>query len=197
MLVGVAYHSSFNEFFYNMTYNLFSSSKLSHNVKRGSFLSRLLKTLGLLLFLLTTCSEPTTAKGYDPIKYDITSAGSGTQGTYLVKVYVYSKNAKVSDEQLKFAAIHGVLFRGFEGKPSAPALAGSADIEKQKADYFGAFFGEEGAFAQYASVVTGSYERVKMSKGGYKVGAIVQVSKSKLQQELETAGVIHGLSSGF
>lgn len=87
--------------------------------------------LSLLLLVLATV-QPINAKDADPVKYDIMSAGSGVQGTYLVKVYVYAKSGKVSDQQLMYAAVHGVLFRGFQGKPSAPALAGQPVVEEQK-----------------------------------------------------------------
>lgn len=150
-----------------------------------------------LLLLAIVMAIPACAKSGDPIKYDITSAGSGTQGTYLVRVYVYSKSAKVTDQQIKYGAVHGVLFRGFQGKPSAPALAGSSVVEEQKADYFAAFFDEDkGSYQNYASIVPGTYERIKTGKG-YKVGAIVQVNKEKLRQDLASAGIIRGLSNGF
>ena len=45
--------------------------------------------------------------------YNIEGAGTGTQGTYLVKVTVITKDKKVSDDAIKRAAVHGVLFRGF------------------------------------------------------------------------------------
>ncbi len=150
----------------------------------------------LALLTLTLCFILTAgAKSYNPLKYDIQSAGSGTQGTYLVKVYVYSSKAK--DVHLKYAAIHGVLFRGFSGTPSAPAMAGSPTAEEEHADFFKDFFNEEKTYVHYANVIAGSYERVKMSKGGYKVGAVVQVNKDQLRNDLEKAGVIHGLSTGF
>lgn len=156
-----------------------------------------LKTLVVWLFALLVLVPAVAFADGDEPRYDIQSAGSGTYGTTLVKVYVYSKKGKVSDNELKRAAVHGVLFRGVEGRPSQPPLAGSAAAEKEKADYFNAFFGEEGMYLNYASVLSESYERIKMKKGGYKIGAVVQVSKNKLRQELERAGAIRGLSSGF
>ena len=43
-------------------------------------------------------------------QYDIVGAGSGSEGTVLVKVFVYAK--KVTENDLKRAAVHGVIFRG-------------------------------------------------------------------------------------
>ncbi len=154
-----------------------------------------MKHLVTLLTLMLCFTMQLQAKSDDPVKYDIMSAGSGTQGTCLVKVYVYSSSAK--DDALKYAAVHGVLFRGYKGTPSAPALAGSATVETQQADYFKAFFKKEKTYLQYASVMPGTYERIKMAKGGYKIGAIVQVNKDQLRNDLQSAGIIRGLSSGF
>ena len=135
----------------------------------------------------------------DPMQYDIMAAGSGAQGTYLVKVYVYSSSKKVTDNAIKRAAVHGVIFRGVAGGNGAPTQRplASADVEIQKADYFEMFFDEKsGIYNRFADIVPGSYERSKAPKG-YKVGAILQVTKDELRQELEKAGVIRSLSSGF
>ncbi len=159
------------------------------------------KTFLLTLFFgICALFGTMSAANDDALKYDIESAGSAVEGSYLVKVWVHSKMARVSDDELKHAAVHGVLFRGFHGKQgqvSQRPLAKSAVVEQQRADYFKVFFGEEGAYLQYATIVPGSYERVKMQKKGYKVGAVVQVFKDNLRRELQSAGIIQGLSSGF
>lgn len=66
-----------------------------------------MKRLLSLLVLIMFCVMGAIAKGDKVPKYDITGAGSGTEGTLLVKVYVY-KN-KVADEDFKLAAVHGVV----------------------------------------------------------------------------------------
>lgn len=137
------------------------------------------------------------AKGKAMPQYDITGAGSGTEGTLLVKVYVYEKNA--SDADLIRAAVHGVVFRGVSsGNMSGarqPAMA-AATAEKDNASYCSEFFDVEGECQGYASIVAGSYERVKTNKG-YKSGAILQVNKASLRKTLEKAGVVKSLTSGF
>ena len=75
-------------------------------------MKRLLNVLFMLLFILTGA----IAKVEKMPQYDITGAGSGTEGTILVKVYVYG--SKVSDQDLKRAAVHGVVFRGCSGNQS-------------------------------------------------------------------------------
>lgn len=129
-------------------------------------------------------------------QYDITGAGSGTEGTVLVKVYVYG--VKVGDEDFKRAAVHGVVFRGCEGNESGanqPAMA-SPSAESENAAFCKAFFAKDGACQGFASIVEGSYDSVKTKKG-YKQSAILQVRKSALRKELEKAGVVRSLSSGF
>ncbi len=146
------------------------------------------------MLLLTVAGA--MAKGDKMPQYDITGAGSGTEGTVLVKVYVYTKNAK--DTDLKRAAVHGIVFRGCSGNNSGarqPAMA-KPTAEADNAAFCNEFFASDGQCQNFASVVAGSYDRVKTPKG-YKCGAIVQVDKTSLRKELEKAGVVRSLSSGF
>lgn len=153
------------------------------------------KILSLITMLLMVALGA-MAKGDKMPQYDITGAGSGTEGTILVKVYVYSK--KVTDQDLKRAAVHGVVFRGCSGNASGarqPAMA-SPTAETDYAAFCSEFFAIDGPCQNYATVVSGSYDRVKTPKG-YKSGAILQVDKTSLRKELEKAGVVRSLSSGF
>ena len=148
----------------------------------------------MLLTLMLTASA--LAKGDKMPQYDITGAGSGNEGMVLVKVFVYQKS--VSDQDLKRAAVHGIVFRGCTGNNSGakqPAMA-SADAEASNAEFCKEFFASDGECQSYASVIAGSYERVKTSKG-VKSGAIIQVDKKSLRKALEKAGVVRSLSSGF
>ena len=52
-------------------------------------------------------------------RYEIEGVSQGTQGTYLIKVWSYSKKPKVAIEQAKKNAVHGVIFRGYEGNKKA------------------------------------------------------------------------------
>lgn len=129
-------------------------------------------------------------------EYDITGAGSGNEGRVLVKVFVYAKS--VTDTDLKRAAVHGIVFRGCTGNNSGanqPALA-PATAEADNATFCKEFFAEDGQCQNYASIVAGSYDRVKTKKG-YKTGAIIEVNKTALRKELEQAGIVRSLSAGF
>jgi len=46
-------------------------------------------------------------------RYEIEAQGEGVEGTYLVKVWTYSRSPKVSITQAKKNAVHGVIFQGF------------------------------------------------------------------------------------
>ena len=151
--------------------------------------------LSIMVMLLLTVAGA-MAKGDKLPQYDITGAGSGTEGTVLVKVYVYTKNAK--DADLKRCAVHGIVFRGCTGNNSGarqPAMA-KPTAEADNAAFCNEFFASDGQCQNFASVVAGSYDRVKTPKG-YKCGAILQVDKTSLRKELEKAGVVRSLSSGF
>lgn len=149
-----------------------------------------------MFVLLLSVTVGAMAKGAKMPQYDIIGAGSGTEGTILVKVYVYEKNVK--DADFKRAAVHGVVFRGCSGNKSGanqPAMA-SIEAEGDNASFCDAFFAADGGCQNYATIIGGSYDRVKTQKG-YKSGAIVQVHKTALRKELEKAGVVRSLSSGF
>ena len=155
-----------------------------------------MKRLLSLMILLLAVTMGAVAKSDKMPQYDITGAGSGTEGTVLVKVYVYAKSVK--DADLKRAAVHGIVFRGCSGNASGarqPAMA-PATAEADNAAFCEAFFATDGPCQNFASIIGGSYDRVKTNKG-YKSGAILQVDKTALRKELEKAGVVRSLSAGF
>lgn len=133
-------------------------------------------------------------------EYHIEGAGTGNQGTYLVKVSVVSKKAKdVTDEMIGRSAVHGVLFKGFankENRQSQKPLAKSAAVEAQHAEFFDEFFKEGGNAGNYVEVV-GSSRSVKKVGKQYQVSATVTVNKEQLRKDLEDAGVLKGLNSYF
>lgn len=158
------------------------------------------KVASLLIIALTmvSCSVQSNFLGSNQIpQYDIMGAGSGNEGMTLVKVFVYANN-NVADSELKRAAVHGVVFRGYTGNNSGasqPAMA-SPTAEIDYADFCKAFFAPNGQCQSYATIISGSYDRIKTGKS-YKYGAIVQVNKSALRKDLEKAGLVRSLSSGF
>lgn len=150
-----------------------------------------------LLILILFATMGVMANNNKMPQYEVTGAGSANEGMVLVKVTVYAKK-KVEDSELKRAAAHGVVFRGLTGNNSGahqPAMA-SPTAETDNAEFCEAFFASNGQCQSYATVLSGSYERVKVKKG-YKFSAIVQINKSALRKDLEKAGIVRSLSSGF
>jgi len=136
-------------------------------------------------------------------RYEIEAMGTGVQGTYLVKVWSYSKKPQVAIEQAKKNAVHGIIFRGFAGKPGIPgqrALTNNVNLEEEKAEFFDPFFDDGGKYMKFVSITNdGSIaagDRLKVGKE-YKIGVIVSVNVTALRQDLEAAGVIKGLTNGF
>ncbi len=135
----------------------------------------------------------------DRFRYDIEYCKTAADGMVMVKVWSYSKNSNLAMQQGRKNAVHGVIFRGYTGDASAAQypLVTDPTIESVKADYFNAFFSEEGPYMRYVgTVVDGSAEVRKVGKE-YKVGVVVTVNKAMLRKHLEDAGIIRDLSSGF
>lgn len=138
-------------------------------------------------------------------RYEIECAGIGVQGTYLIKVWSYSKKPKVAIEQAKKNAVHGVIFKGFAGgkqgcTPQKP-LVRNPNLEQEKGSFFKEFFSDGGKYMKFVTLSTdgavAASDRLKVSKREYKIGVVVSVSKDALRKDLETAGIIKGLASGF
>lgn len=153
----------------------------------------------LTLFFVGFATE-VEAKKEKTLNYEIACAGSGNQGYSLVTVRAFVDSKKdIGDDILKRCAVHGVLFRGYSGGQgcvSQPPLAGSAAVEQQYSDFFQPFFQGGGGYEAYGSVVEGSLQTVKQGKQFVVIG-IVNVAKSQLRKDLEKAGVVKKLSSGF
>lgn len=154
-----------------------------------------------ILFTVAFCIVvfSSMAKQPDVLRYDIECAGNGVQGTYLVKVWVYSKNNQLTSDMMKKYAVHGIIFKGYAGNDkgcvSQKAMV-SSSIEQDRADFFDAFFNTDKAYARYATEIDGAVERIKIGKE-YKYGFVISVSKDALRKDLEGAGIIRGLSAGF
>lgn len=163
------------------------------------FMKRTLILTVMVAFLAIFCAEAKKSKEDNKLKYEIEGAGTATDGNYLVKITLDTKDKNVEDDVLKRAAVHGVLFRGFsntEKRQSQKPLAGSPANEAQHIDFYKEFFDDGGTASAYASIIGNSRSVMKSGKR-YKVSAIVTVSKESLRKYLEEMGVIRGLNSAF
>lgn len=157
--------------------------------------------ISLFLCFVVFCGFSTVyCKDKNPIpQYELTGAGTGNQGTYLVNVTVVSKKNNPDDNIVKRAAVHGVLFKGFSSKEHRQMqkpLAGSANNEVQHIDFYNYFFSESGNALNYASIIGGSRKVIKSGKE-YRVTVTVSVNKDELRSYLESLGILKGLNNGF
>jgi len=163
----------------------------------------ILLTLVFLCALFTGFSQAKKKanKDTEQFRYDISCAGVGAQGTYLVKVWSYCKKSQpqVATEQSRKNAVHGIIFKGFSGAtqgcPAQRALASDPTIAQQHSDFFRKFFSDGGDYMKYV-LSTERVDRVKVGRE-YKIACVVSVAKDQLRKDLEAAGILKGISTGF
>lgn len=170
-------------------------------MKKQIILSFLVLFTSITLFAQKQKKADTATKEW---RYEIECAGIGNDGTYLIKVWSYSKKPSIAINQAKKNAVHGIIFKGFsgggQGCVAQKPLATNPNIEFEKSDFFDPFFDEGGKYMKFVlESSAGNIDASDMMKVGkeYKVGVVVSVSKDLLRQDLEAAGIIRGLTSGF
>jgi len=169
-----------------------------------------IKSLVMLAFLLVSFtssaqvfSKRKSKKDTHNFRYEIECIGEGSQGTYAIKVFSYSKKPKVAIEAAKRNAVHGIIFKGLAGGKctSKPPLARDPNLEQEKAAFFKDFFANGGKYSKFVVASTdGAIEAgdvTKISKKEFKVGVNVSVNIRLLRKDLEAAGIIKGLGSMF
>ncbi len=132
-------------------------------------------------------------------RYEVQCSAVALDGEYAVGVWSYSKSKKYDPVIAGKNAVHGVIFKGIAGRqgcPSQQALVTDPSVRETKADFFKKFFADGGDYTKYVLSVSPTVDRVRM-KGGWKFHSNVQVAKDQLRKDLEAAGIIRGLSSGF
>ena len=157
-----------------------------------------------LAVILASCTASKQADKYtQQWRYEIEPVSVGTKGSYLIKVWSYSKNQTVAIEQAKKNAVHGVIFTGFTGMNGVskkPALANSPNLENEKKEFFTPFFANGGKYMKYVSITNdgsiGAKDRLKVGNE-YKIGVVVSVAADELRKDLEDAGIIRKLGAGF
>ena len=173
-------------------------------------MKNMLKKMSLLFMLIIGCilvanaqAKKKADKDTEAWRYEIEVVQTGTQGTYLIKVWSYSKKPDVAIDQAKKNAVHGIIFKGFTGTsyvPGQKALTSNVNLEQEKADFFAPFFAEEGKYMKFVSTsndgAVAAEDRMKIGKE-YKVGVILSVNVSALRKDLEAAGIIKSLGAGF
>lgn len=151
----------------------------------------------IILTLLALLCYGVQAKDKDEFKYEVISAGVGSEGSELIKVFSYAKNQKKAIEIGKANAVHAVLFKGIPGsngnytKPAMVKMQEKANNEK----FFDNFF-KTGQYLQFVTVSNdGTIDPEDMLRvgGEYKIGIIYSVSKDNLRKYLIDNGIIKSL----
>ncbi len=135
-------------------------------------------------------------------RYEIECVGIGQPGTKVIKVWSYSKKEKIALNQAKKNAVHGIIFQGYagggQGCTSQKPLASDPSIEQQKSEFFENFFELEGGkYMKFVSTSGDGTPTVMKVGKEYKIGVVVTVMTNNLRKDLEDAGIIKGLASGF
>ena len=172
-------------------------------------MKKTIQYLSLLLIVLTSFSLSISAQNKKADKdtrnwvYEIEPVSVGTQGSYLIKVWSYSKKPMVALEQAKKNAVHGIIFKGFtgiQGVPGQRPLTNNPNLEVEQAEFFKNFFAEGGKYMKFVNITNdgsvAAEDRLKIGKE-YKIGVVVSVNVAGLRKDLEDAGMVRGLSSGF
>lgn len=163
-------------------------------------------TLVFIAFALTSNAQlnkkKAAQKDTEAWKYEIECVGIGKPGTKVIKVWSYSKKATIAINQAKKNAVHGIIFQGYagggQGCTSQKPLCSDPSIEQQKEEFFSNFFDINGG--KYMKFVSNSGDSTpEVTKVGkqYKIGVVVTVMSDNLRKDLEAAGIVRGLSSGF
>ena len=170
---------------------------------------QLLKSIPLLLALFCFSLVSAGAQGrkkadeFPAWKYELEASGTGIQGTYQVKVWSYTRNPEDAQELAMKNAVHGVIFKGFPDngriKGQRP-LAQNPNLELEQAPFFTEFFKVDGRYRKFVGLADnasiGPGDRIQVGKE-YKIALTVSVQVSALRKELEDAGIIKSLTSGF
>lgn len=172
-----------------------------------------LKIYVLLILIFGFCSNATAQRKAKRIadedthewRYEIECVGTGENGNYLIKVWSFSRRPDVAAEQAKKNAVHGVIFKGLpsgeRGCFSQPPLARSSNLEQEKEQFFEEFFSDGGKYGKFVNLTTNGAiatgDRLRINRREYKIGIIVSVNKDLLRRDLEEAGILRSLTSGF
>ncbi|PKP36529.1 MAG: hypothetical protein CVT98_07650 [Bacteroidetes bacterium HGW-Bacteroidetes-15] len=162
-----------------------------------------LGAIALLIIFSTSCASLKKAEDVAIPQPELEAMPTGTQGTYLVKVWSYSKDPMIDVSEVKRNALNGILFEGFKGKPGIPgqvAIVQDPNVRIDKADFFKAFFADGGDFHKYVEPVNkgaiAAEDRMRVGKI-YKIGMVCSVKSAELRKHLEESGVLRSLDAGF
>jgi hypothetical protein len=173
-------------------------------MKKAIIFCCLLPALALTVSCGTSTSSRRTSDRYTrEWRYEMEPVNVGSQGSYLVKIWSYSRKPDLAIEQAKKNAVHGIIFRGFTGMNGVSGkrpLTNNSNLEEEKKDFFDPFFANGGKYMKFVSITNdgavAAKDRLKVGRE-YKIGVVVSVKVDLLRKDLEDAGIIQKMASGF
>lgn len=177
-------------------------------------MKKILLVLSALLVAATASADNKQKKAdaaTEAWEYEIETVGKTGSTDYVLKVWSYSKNSMIAEEQSKKNAIHAVVFKGVPSADRVPglkALVSDPVAEEANADFFKEFFADGGDYMKFVTRTNSGFAEVvkltKVKKSGkesepkkFKIGLTVRVNVPALRKHLEQKGIIRSLSSGF
>lgn len=147
----------------------------------------------LLVFVVFTMFFSTCIEAQE-WHYEISCAGIGVKGSFLVEVTSYGKTVDAALAQMKKDAVHGVLFKGMDGKCMQKPLVRKVELAAEYESFFSNFFSSSGDYAKYVEDdANTSVSVIKEGKKQYKVTKVLSVKKDMLRKDLEKAGILKPL----
>lgn len=147
-------------------------------------------------------------------RYEVETVGKNLQGSYVLKVWSFSKTSSIAEEQGKKNAVHAVVFKGVPDSATDSSVRGirplvsNPAIEQEQEEWFEQFFAQGGDYMRFVTVSNSGFsDVVKLSKSyiqgiknwkvKYKVGITVTVNVAGLRKYLEQNKIINSLSGRF
>lgn len=127
----------------------------------------------------------------------------GADGTYMIKVWSYSRHPDTAKEWSKKNGVHAILFKGYMANGLNPSQRPLLPIlkEKEHPEFFESFFQEGGDFLRFVSLANqgsvGVGDMIQTGKKEWKVGVIVSVDKTNLLKYMEQNKIIQSLGGMF
>lgn len=152
-----------------------------------------LRLLFSLLLFLGGISSVSGKVEIPPI--EIVCAGTGVEGTYIVRVSVIVKQRNALQEVLKKWGVYGIIFNGVtaggRGCLAQPALQKDKGSWQEKNDFWTAFFSEEkGRYRKFATLVGEEFQVVRLPSKRYKITAVLSIAKDRLWNYLKEEGLV-------
>ncbi|MDX2195655.1 MAG: hypothetical protein NW207_04500 [Cytophagales bacterium] len=161
-------------------------------------------SLTISTFAIAQNKKAKVLAGYTVDNYEVACMGVGTDGSKLIKIWGYGPKPEKAVLQAKTNAVHAIIFKGVtaatDGCQGIKPLASSMSVEQEFQEYFNTFFQPGGAYLNYIALSGeggDNQDVTKVDKKTYKVGIIVSVMFDALRSDLEKAGIVKGLNSGF